>query len=69
MHSCPENDDDNDEEAHRRFSPCFFTKYIVSDADVKEQKLSLSCLSDTLDIFQRIFQQIPGPLIHNGLII
>jgi hypothetical protein len=69
MPSCPENDDDNDEEAHRRFSPCFFTTHIVPDADVKEQILSLSCLPDTHDIFQRIFQPIPGPLIQNGLII
>ena len=69
MHSCPENDDDNDEEAHRRFSPCFFTTPIVFDADMKRQILSLSCLPVTHDRYQRNFQLIPGPLIQNGLII
>ena len=69
MHTSPENDESNDEEAHRRLSPCFFTTQGVSDADLKEQILYIYRLSASHDIGQWIFQMISGSLIQNKLMI
>ena len=69
MHTCPENDEGNDEEAHRRLSPCFFTTQGVLDADLREQILYSPRLPVSHDRYQWIFQMISGTLIQNGLMI
>ena len=69
MHTSPENDESNDEEAHRRLFPCFFTTQGVLDADLKEQVLSIPCSPASHDRYQWIFLTISGSLIQNGLMI
>ena len=69
MHTSPENDESNDEGAHRRLSPCFFTTQGVLDADLKEQVLSIPRSPASHDRYQWIFLTISGSLIQNGLMI
>ena len=66
MHTCPKDDESNDEEAHPRLSPCFFTTQGVLDRDLKKQ---IPCLPASYDRYHWIFQMISGSLVQNGRMI